>query len=547
MLEKIRRWISRHPNASLAIITIGVLLPFLAKPFNIDDPLFLWAAHQIQAHPADPFGFNVEWNGWQEPMYGCTQNPPTLSYFMVVVAGILGWSEIAFHSAFLLPAAAVILGTYRLARSFCGSPLLAALVALFTPAFLVSSTTVMCDIPMLAFWIWAAVFWVEGTDRNQPHKLFFAGCLAALAETTKYSGVCLIPLLAAYSITRKQPLHRWGPSFLIPLAVIGVCQFAMIKLYGLYIFYSTVNYRYVTMNQHFPFDASSMMGLAFTGGCLATAAFFIPLLWRRRTALFFLIVSALPVCAIYFDSDWLGYFNTIEIHFHTGSQIQLAFWAAAGIAILSLAVLDFAINRDAKSFFLASWVIGIFIFAAFVNWTVNARSILPMAPALGILIVRCLERNFSGLPFPIGKSAIALSVAAALALYLTEADYLTAVAVRQNVSSMSSVLGPGVKRVWFEGHWGFQFYMTQLGARPVDFHSSTLRSGDLLAIAMNNYRTSFPPKGAKLMCTFQHPGPWGLATINQSLGGSFYASGLGPLPFVFGRTLPEMVLIYSLP
>jgi 4-amino-4-deoxy-L-arabinose transferase-like glycosyltransferase len=547
MSEKIGRWISRHPYGSLAFITLAALLPFLARPFNIDDPLFLWAAHQIQAHPADPFGFNVEWNGWQEPMYGVTQNPPTISYYIVGVASILGWSEIALHFAFLLPAAAVILGTFRLARYFCGLPLLAALVTLFTPAFLVSSTTIMCDVPMLALWLWAAVFWIEGTGQNQLHKLFLGGCLTALAETTKYSGVCLIPLLAAYSLIAKQPLRRWGSFFLIPLAVISAYQLVMVKLYGLYIFYSTVNYRYVTMNQHFPFDASSLMALAFTGGCLATATFFIPLLWKRQTALLFLIVAALPACAVYLDSDWLGYFNTIELHFHAGSHLQLAFWAAAGMAVLALAVADFAINRDAKSFFLSAWVIGTFIFAAYVNWTVNGRSILPMAPALGILIVRCLERNFSGLPFPLGKSAIALAIAAALALYLTEADYLTAVAVRQNVSSMSAVLGPAMKRVWFEGHWGFQFYMSQLGARPVDVHSSTLRSGDLLAIAMNNYKTTLPPKGAKLMGTFSHPGPLGLATINQSLGGSFYASGLGPLPFVFGRTLPEVVLVYSLP
>jgi 4-amino-4-deoxy-L-arabinose transferase-like glycosyltransferase len=546
MLEKIRRWISRHPYGSLAFITIAVLLPFLAKPFNIDDPLFLWAAHQIQAHPADPYGFTVEWNGWRQPMYGVTENPPLTSYYIALVAGILGWSEIALHFAFLLPAAAVILGTFRLARYFCGSPLLAALATLFTPVFLISSATVMCDVPMLAFWIWAAVFWIEGTDQNQLHKLFLAGCLTALAETTKYYGVCLVPLLAAYSIAAKRPLQRWAPFLLIPLVVFCAYQFVMEKLYGLYVFYSAANYRYLPENQRFSYDASCLMALAFTGGCLATAMFFIPMLWKRRNALLFLMTAALPACAVFLDSEWLRIFDSIEVRFHVGSQIQLAFWAAAGMAVLSLAVVDFTANRDAKSFFLASWVIGTFIFAAFLNWTINGRSILPMAPPLGILIVRRLERNFSGAPFPIGKSAIALSLGAALALYITEADYLTAVAVRQNVSSMSSILGPAIRRVWFEGHWGFQFYLSQLGATPVDFHSSTLRSGDLLAIAMNNYTTSMPPRGAKLIGTFSHPGPLGVATLNQSLGGCFYASELGPLPFVFGWAPPELVLIYSM-
>jgi 4-amino-4-deoxy-L-arabinose transferase-like glycosyltransferase len=546
MLERIRRWISRHPYGSLAIITIAVLLPFLAKPFNIDDPLFLWAAHQIQAHPTDPFGFTVEWNGWQEPMSSATQNPPLTSYYIAAVADLAGWSEITLHFAFLLPATAVILGTYRLARYFCGSPLLAALATLFTPVFLVSSTTIMSDVLMLSFWIWATVFWVEGLEQNQLRKLFFAGCLTALAGTAKYYGVCLVPLMAAYSLAAKQPFQRWGPFLLIPLAAFSAYQFVMIKLYGLYVFYSTAHYRYLPMNQHFSHGASCMMGLAFTGGCLATAIFFTPLLWKRRAALLFLMAASLPVCAVFLDSDWLRYFDSIDVHFPLGSQIQVAFWAAAGVLILSLAAVDFAINRDAKSFFLVSWVMGTFIFAVFINWTINGRSILPMAPPLGILIVRYLERNFRGVPFPIGKSALALIPAAMLALYLTEADYLTAVAVRQNVRSMSSVLGPGMKRVWFEGHWGFQFYMTQLGARPVDFRSSVLRSGDILAIAMNNYRTSIPPAGARPMGTFSRVGPWGAATLNQSRGGCFYASGLGPLPFVFGSTQPEAILLYSM-
>jgi hypothetical protein len=41
----------------LAVVVL--LAPFLAKPFNMDDPLFIWAARQIQAHPLNPYGFPV--------------------------------------------------------------------------------------------------------------------------------------------------------------------------------------------------------------------------------------------------------------------------------------------------------------------------------------------------------------------------------------------------------------------------------------------------------------------------------------------------------
>ncbi len=48
-----------HPEwTALALVTVAALVPFIGKPFNMDDPLFIWAAHQIQAHPMASM-----WNG----------------------------------------------------------------------------------------------------------------------------------------------------------------------------------------------------------------------------------------------------------------------------------------------------------------------------------------------------------------------------------------------------------------------------------------------------------------------------------------------------
>ena len=128
----------------MILIVLAALGPFLAKPFNVDDPLFLWAARQIQAHPSNPYGFDLNWYGFQSAMWDVTKNPPLACYYLAVAAAILGWSEVALHFAMLLPAVAAILGTYRLARRLCQRPVLAACTTLFTPVYLVSSTSVMC-------------------------------------------------------------------------------------------------------------------------------------------------------------------------------------------------------------------------------------------------------------------------------------------------------------------------------------------------------------------------------------------------------------------
>jgi len=38
------------------------------------------------------------------------------------------------------------------------APFIVALVTIFTPVFLVSATSVMCDVMMLALWLWALEF-----------------------------------------------------------------------------------------------------------------------------------------------------------------------------------------------------------------------------------------------------------------------------------------------------------------------------------------------------------------------------------------------------
>src|SRR5476649_1049316 len=301
MLDKIRRWISLHPNWTLTFATLAALAPFLAKPFNIDDPLFIWVAHQIQAHPLDPFGFNVNWFGTVTPMWLATENPPVACYYIVFAAAVLGWSEVALHFAFLLPAIAAVLGTYRLAQKFCGQPMLAALATLFTPVFLLSSTTLMCDVMMLAFWIWAVVFWIEGMVKNDFRKLSAAGLLIALAALTKYYGVCLIPLLAAYSLVETRHLGRWAACFLIPLATLCAYQWITHSLYGHAMLSDAVEYAgYARGIMGVSGISTVLTGLTFTGGCVAVAVFFMPLLWRARTLAAFAATAILIAAALFF-------------------------------------------------------------------------------------------------------------------------------------------------------------------------------------------------------------------------------------------------------
>jgi hypothetical protein len=175
------------PGVVVAAFTLAVLLPFIGKAFHIDDPVFIWSARQIQSHPLNFYGFTLNWDGREALMATLAPNPPLASYYLALVGSLFGWSEIALHGGFLLPALAVVLGTYKLAQRFGTNPVATALVTITAPVFLLTSTSVMCDTMMLAFWVWS-VFFLGGrrsatellamgssgiADRRvQPHEVF---------------------------------------------------------------------------------------------------------------------------------------------------------------------------------------------------------------------------------------------------------------------------------------------------------------------------------------------------------------------------------------
>ena len=548
-IDKFLRWFASRPKLTLAMIVLAGLAPFINKPLNMDDPLFIWAAKQIQSHPLDPYGFSVNWYGNVAPMWEVTKNPPLASYYIAFGAAILGWSERALHFVFLLPAMAAILGTHRLARHFCNRPLLAACATLFTPVFLVSGTTLMCDTLMLAFWIWAVVLWVEGMERDNFWRLAGSGVLIALAALTKYFGVCLIPLLIAYSFIGQRRIGRWAGYFLIPIAALVAYQWATHVLYGKGLLSAAGDYATTTNGLFGISDAATgLVALTFTGGCLTVATFLAPFLWRARTLAGFAAFVILIAAAMFVEGTMLEKYGAFKGSSTVFVEIQIIFWAIGGTGILALAISDAWQRRDARSWLLVLWVLGTFLFAVFFNWIVNARSILPMAPAVGILIARRLEAGvLAGKKIRHGDIQICFAVGVALALLVTRADFRLATAVRQSAEQTFARCGQGGETLWFEGHWGFQYYMEKLGAKEVAAKQSVPKPGDFLAIPLNNSNVNEPDSAqAHPLRALLFQGPRWLTTTSKEAGAGFYTSTCGPLPFAFGSVPPETVLVYVL-
>jgi hypothetical protein len=528
-------WLAQNPATLLALATLAVLLPFIGKPFNIDDPLFVWVAQHIRLHPLDPYGFNVNWYSYEMPLWALTKNPPLACYYLALVGSVFGWSEPVLHAALLLPAVAAVVGAYRLAARLCKHPLWAALLALFTPVFLVSSTTVMCDVMMLAFWVWAVVFWMDGAERKRPGYLAVAVLFLTLAALTKYFGLCAIPLVAAWSLGRKQPLKEWLAWLAIPGAILVAYQFVTRALYGRGLLADAGSY---AAGIH---QSSLVTALAFTGGCLAIATFFAPLLWARRELLI-TAGASLAVTAIFLFAAK----SAFPMQLNAGQIVQIALWVFGAVSLFAITLADLYRRRDADSLLLTCWVLGTFAFTAFFNWIVNGRSLLPMAIPAGILVVRRLEQRIGvGVKYS-PAILIAPGIAGALlAVWVAAADYSWALAPKVAARAVRSAYGNDTHRLWFQGHWGFQYYMEKNGASALDLQHLELTQGDYIAMPSDNSNVYPLKEPVAELKTFAVPVSGWLSTMNKETGAGFYASLWGPLPFAWGATPPQIVTVFA--
>ena len=547
-------WSSAHSYALLAAATLLSLIFFSEKAFNVDDTLFLFAARQIVKHPLDPYGFQLIWNTRQTHMSDITMNPPLACYYAAVAGRIAGWSERALHLAFLLPGIAAILGTYRLARRYTRFPLLAALAALLTPGMLISATSVMCDTMMVALWIWAVILWVEGLDPVKPYFLLGAGILMAASALTKYFGIALIPLLMVYSLMRLRRLGWWAAYFVIPIAALLGYEMWTADLYGQGLIAGAANFAGSQReSQHGSTTAHALVSLSFTGGCALSVLPLLPLLWRWKQILAGAVASAPAAMALTFN--WVDYGMRVEATQAAQSAVdhwalissQLMLCTLTGISVLALATSEIRRNKkDADAWLLALWIAGTWIFAGFLNWTVNARSVLPLIPAAGILMIRRLETMPSILTprRSIVVMACGLTIVGLLSFWITASDVAWANSGREAADLIYERTRKERGTVYFLGHWGFQYYMQAKGIVPGDEVNSDFREGDLVVIPKNNTELISPPRGFDFAIYEQLTFPGQLATtMNFGLGAGFYSSNWGPLPFAFGRVPPEVYFI----
>jgi len=530
--------------AFLLVLATALLVPFLDKPLHLDDPLFVWTAKRIVQHPVDFYGMDVNWCYSNTPMATEAKNPPLTSYWLAGVGALFGWSEPVLHAAMLLPALLAVAGTFLLAPALEAPPLLAGFCLLAMPGFLVSSTTLMADVLATALWTWAVLAWVKGLNGERTAWLVAGALLTGLCILTKFVGLALVPLLFVYTVLKRARVDLRVSLLWVPLLLAFVYRTRMVSRYGVDPFAASGSF---ALERRGVAKASAFelpwLGLAYLGAACLPALLLAGVFFRRR---------GLTLCAAFLFTVGLGLvlartFCGFELRNEEGTRVSLVLHLAAfmtsGAIVLALVLRRVLRGLSPETLLVALWVVGIFLFGSFFNWSTNIRSLLPGTPAVALVLAGEVRRRgrlrWQWMPWALlGTSTVA-------GLLVAQGDLAYAESARDAALTVLREHGTGKRALWYEGTWGFQYYMDLGDAQKINWDRLSVSAGDQLVLpSSNTCIVELPPEVTRAATS--HTFPLRALASTVTGGAGFYAHFLGVVPYVFGVPPDELYSVSTL-
>jgi hypothetical protein len=196
--------------ASPALLLASLcLLPFLNRPFLIDDPHFLTMARQIVKHPARPMDFDICWNGpfVCTKAYLLTPGNALMGYALVptVLGGAHEWMA---HLTQLILVWSAVLAMTSLVFRFGWNRLhatLGALLLVSIPPFLPMASTAMPDILSTALALVAIERLAAWKAERKWDQAVAAAIALGFAGFARSHLALLIPLAAFFMLENTDP------------------------------------------------------------------------------------------------------------------------------------------------------------------------------------------------------------------------------------------------------------------------------------------------------------------------------------------------------
>jgi len=489
------------------LLATACLLPFLKKPFLIDDPHFLTMAQQIVKHPLHPMDFDLCWNTIPDCKKAYLLTPGNALMGYVLVPTVLGGAhEWTAHLTQLALVWIAILAMTSLVLRFGWSrwhAIAGALLLVAIPPFLPMASTAMPDILATAL----ALVAIERLAAWKAEGKWSQGTAAAialgLAGYARSHLALLLPLGAFFLLDSTKPreiLAQIRRKFWLWIPVLaGTCLLAAIIL--------TIREHNLGINPpSFASDGRNLGRNLFA--YLLFLAFPLPLAacWlvnrlrtgRRMTIAFTAGVALIP---------WI-----CRLPMGLAAACSCAVFGCGALFGLLLEALE---KRDRTALFLMLWLLIPLPIVYYPHLPI--KYLLPCAPAVIFLCFRLME----SVPFRVARiAAFAMIVAGTgYSILILRSDEEFAKFGRD---SMYQLISPRVatgENVWYGGQYWSYWYAPLAGAKLTYSGGPQPKPGDLLIVDVfaggNQSLTRFPHR--TLVETIRHKYRFG-RTMGAGIG-----------------------------
>jgi 4-amino-4-deoxy-L-arabinose transferase-like glycosyltransferase len=466
------------------------LLPYLNKPFLVDDPEFLTMARQIVRHPMHPMDFTVCWNLSDDCTKAYLLTPGNALMGYVLVATVLGGAhEWMAHLTQLLLVWIAIVAMTSLVLRFAWDrdhAIAGALLLVATAPFLPMASTAMPDVLATA----AALVAMERLTAWKAERKWGQGAAAAvalgLAGFARPHLALLLPLAAFFLLESTNPkevlaqIRRsywlFAPVFAGTVLLLAII--AITREHNLAINppsdYSGVKYIRNNLRSYL---------LYFVFPLPLAACWVLKGLKVGRWPLIAMIAAAVPIAYLF-----MRHHRPLDPSFDLATSLDIV-----GFVVLADLLFEALRRREHTDLFLMLWVLIPLPIVYYIQ--LPAKYLLPCMPAVILLCFRLLD-----------VCSARVARAAAIALIVAGAGYSVLILhsdaefARFGRDSMYRLIEPHVaagERVWFGSQFSAYWYAPLAGATLTFSGGPQPRPGDLLVVGLSE-------RGVLTLARFPH-------------------------------------------
>lgn len=402
---------------------------------------------------------------------------------------------------------AAALALLALARRFTKDPLLPALAAVTSPAFVLGSS-LYPDKTAFALGAWGLWFAVRGVDVGRAPARALGALMIGLGALTKYYAAVLIAPAAGYALARGE---RPKPAALWTGAALAVPALYVLLEKALSGAAAGAAWTVTEQSAAMPWWSLSHKArslLAFAGGLAPAAAAAAVIFPPNRRRVLLALGAALAFLPVFDLAPLVRPVDRL-----TGALLAAAVvWAVDGIIL--------------RAPLFAPWMVGAAAGLFGLYWSIPARLAWFVAAPL-TLAVFCAAKPRRGLWAAVGAQALL-----SLALALVDARHAGA---QREFAAAAAQEAPG-RRLWTAGHWGLQYYVERAGGKALDASRGgweALGRGDAVVVPVVNSNVLKPRRRLAAdvrVAQVTHPLPLRLISGYTGEAG-FYSNVTGFLPW----------------